>query len=165
MMIKILEIVINLCLYQKCTQDSCTKPVLLIPSPNEPFALSASFSKLQQQSDSPDQHFGDTSSASLNLQPPAFQSTSLAAAAAGGAGAVQKTWNQIKQTASKAGGRVGSAGADRGSSSSSSAAAGASSSTGNSDPNGNNSSRQEERDKFERRFIDVSKIHFVDRLF
>ena len=158
MMIKILEIVINLCLYQKCTQDSCTKPVLLIPSPNEPFALSASFSKLQQQ-DSLDQHFGDTSSASLNLQPPAFQSTSLAAAAAGGAGAVQKTWNQIKQTASKAGGRVGSAGADRGSSSSTSAA-GASSSTGTSDPNGNNSSRQEERDKFERRFIDVSEKLF-----
>lgn len=104
--------------------------------------LSASFSKAQSDSGlTADQD----SSASLTIHTaPAFQSTSLSVAAAT-AGA-QKTWNQIKQTASN----VSSKTTGRG--------GGGSGTSGDNSQSSQAQSRvQDEKEKFERRFIDVSR--------
>lgn len=106
----------------KCSQDTCTKPVIIIPSPNEPF-ISASFKDSMIEESSLTFHTGFGSS-----QP------------SGGSG-VQKTWNQIKLTASNVKPRV----SDK---------LPLLSGTSKSNNQQLQSGKMDEKEKYERRFID-----------
>lgn len=112
----------------KCGQDSCTRPVILIPSPNEPM-VSASFR------DGDGSELGTTLTIH-SLGTSTFGSAGLVAPSSGRS--MQKTWNQIKLTASNVKPKVSNKlGLTSGGSST-------------------QLNRIEEKEKIERRLIDVS---------
>ena len=145
----------------KCTQDTCTKPVIIIPSPIGEPIITASFTKDSMIEESSltihHQHPNDTSNKATFT---GCQPTTLG---------VQKTWNQIKLTASNVKPRAISQKLGSLSTSNTSQTAniiavvaeGSGNNNNNSNSNSkinnnNNNSNNDEKEKCIRRFIDVS---------